>query len=75
MPALKQMSIKEYVAYRKAAGNIITTIAVAKAIRMGHRTPGIMSYDKYGGTYLLYVSLQELDSFLVLIKKPTKLRA
>lgn len=73
--APKRMTIKEYVDYRKTKKNTISRIAVAKAIRMGHRTPGIKNHEKIGKTYLLYVDLLELDSFLVTIKKPIKLRA
>lgn len=75
--ALQRMSIKDYVEYRKRHeySNEITCIAVAKAIRMGHRTPGIKAHEKYGGTYLLYVDLAELDQYLVTIKKPITLHA
>lgn len=71
---LKQMSVANYVAYRKKKGNIISRVAVCKAIRLGHRTPGIKSFTKYGGTYILNVHIEELDSFLVFIKKPVKLQ-
>jgi len=73
--AVEMMSVKEYVNYRKAQGNIISTVAVAKAIRLNHRTPGIKCYDMLGGSYILYVDLAELDEFLVTIKKPVNLRA
>lgn len=72
MAALTRMTIKEYVEYRDYD---ITTIAVAKAIRQGHRTPGIKEYEKIGGTYLLYVDIAELDTFLVCNKKPVKLHS
>jgi len=67
------MSVKEYVEHRNLKGNKISAQAVTKAIRKGHRTPGITNYDMYGGTYILHVDIKELDSFLVAIKKPTKL--
>lgn len=70
-----KMSIKEYVAYRQGKGNKISTVAVSKAIRNGNRTPGIKMHEKYGGTYVLYVDLIELDSYLVCLKKPTTLHA
>lgn len=73
--ALTRMSIKEYVEYRLTAGNKISTVAVAKAIRMHHRTPGIKRTEMIGRTYLLWVDITELDSYLVSIKKPVKLRA
>lgn len=73
--ATQRMTVKDYVEYRKTKGNQITRIAVAKAIRMEHRTPGVKSFEKIGRTYLLYVNLQELDVFLVSIKKPVKLHA
>jgi len=72
MAALTRMSIKDYVEYREFD---ITTVAVAKAIRLGHRTPGIKQYEKIGGTYLLYVDITELDTYLVCNKKPFKLHA
>lgn len=72
---LKRMTIKDYVEYRKMKKNTISRIAVAKAIRMNHRTPGIISHERIGKTYLLQVNLKELDSFLVSIKKPAKLHA
>lgn len=68
-----RMTIKDYVDYRKNKRNTISRIAVAKAIRMGHRTPGIKAREKIGKTWLLYVDTAELDEFLVYIKKPYKL--
>lgn len=72
MATLTRMTIKDYVEYRDYD---ITAVAVAKAIRMGHRTPGVQQYEKIGGTYLLYVDLVELDTYLVCNKKPFKLHA
>jgi hypothetical protein len=72
---MTRMTILDYVEYRKKKGNVISNIAVAKAIRMKHRTPGIKSFEFIGRTYLLYVDLTELDNYLVTIKKPIKLRA
>lgn len=68
------MSVAEYVAYRKKKHNSITPQAVAKAIRLKHRTPGIVKVEMYGGTYVLHVDLEELDGYLVCIKKPVKLQ-
>lgn len=73
--ALQRMTIKDYVEYRQKKKNTISRIAVAKAIRMQHRTPGIKSFEKIGKTWVLYVDTQELDEFLVYIKKPFKLHA
>ena len=73
--AVEKMSVKEYINYRANKGNKISTVAVCKAIRNKHRTPGIMCHEMFGGTYVLYVDLQELDAFLVTIKKPVNLRA
>lgn len=67
------MSVKEYVDHRMLHGNKISAQAVTKAIRKGHRTPGITDYDMYGGTYVLHVDIKELNTYLVAIKKPTKL--
>lgn len=72
MAALTRMTIKDYVEYRDFD---ITTVAVAKAIRLGHRTPGVKQYEKIGGVYFLYVDLKELDTFLVCNNKPVKLHA
>lgn len=71
--AAKKMSVAEYVELRRQHKNIITPQAVTKAIRLRHRTPGIIKYEMYGGTYVLYVDLEELNNFLVAIKKPLKL--
>lgn len=73
--ALQRMTIKDYIDYRKTKGNVISSVAVAKAIRLGHRTPGIKTREKIGKTWLLYVDVIELDEFLVCIKKPFKLHA
>jgi len=72
--AYEEWDIKQYIAYRKACGNTISNVAVAKAIRLNHRTPGIKKVEKYGGTYLLHVDLEELNNYLVTIKKPIKLQ-
>lgn len=69
------MSVKEYAEYRTTHGNSITVAAVTKAIRKGHRTPGVWDYEMYGGTYILHVDVKELNSFLVAIKKPVKLHS
>lgn len=71
---MEKMSIADYVAYRKRKKNKITGQAVCKAIRMGHRTPGIKKAEMYGGTYVLDVDLVELNTYLVYIKKPINLQ-
>lgn len=73
--ATNRMTIRDYIEYRWSKGNIISNVAVAKALRMGHRTPGIKTFEKIGKTYLLYVNLEELDAYLVSINKPIKLHA
>lgn len=69
------MSVTEYVAYRKKRNNSITPQGVTKAIRLKHNTPGIKKYEMYGGTYVLHVDLEELDNYLVVLKKRSKLQA
>jgi hypothetical protein len=71
---ISTMSVTEYVKYRKSKKNKITTQAITKAIRLNHRTPGIIKTEMYGGTYVLYVNKVELDNYLVAIKKPIKLQ-
>lgn len=73
--ATKKMSVAEYVQLRRQSNNIISQQAVTKAMRKGHRTPGIVFYEMYGGTYILHVDVEELNSFLVAIKKPIILHA
>lgn len=69
------MSVTEYVAYRKKHKSIITNQAVTKAIRLKHRTPGVIDIKMYGGTYILTVDTEELDKQLVVLKKRIKLHA
>lgn len=69
------MSVTEYVAYRKKQKNTITNQAVTKAIRLKHRTPGVIEVKMYGGTYILTVDTEELDKQLVVLKKRIKLQA
>ena len=69
-----KMSVADYVAYRKKKNNVISKQAVTKAIRDNYRKPGIKKIEMYGGTYILYVDTEELDNYLVALKKPFKLQ-
>jgi hypothetical protein len=73
--ALQKMSVKQYIEYRAERGSRISAQAVSKAILNGYRTPGIVYYEKYGGTYVLHVDTKELDSYLVVLNKPVKLHS
>lgn len=72
--ATVKMSVTEYMAHRAKYDNNITRQAVTKALREGYEMPGVKHYEMYGGTYVLHVSLKELNNYLVAINKPVKLR-
>lgn len=68
------MSIKQYIEYRQKKKNRVTNQAITKALRLNHKVPGLISHSMYGGTYVLQVDIEELNNFLVAIKKPIKLQ-
>lgn len=72
--ATVKMSVTEYIAHRAGYNNKITRQAVTKALREGYNMPGVRHYEMYGGTYVLHISLKELNNYLVAINKPIKLR-
>jgi len=45
------MSTAEYAKIRGTSSQ-----AVTKAIRLGHKTPGLIRYETFGGSYILYVN-------------------
>jgi len=55
----EKMTVKEYARMRN-----ITPGAVHKALRKGHKTPGIVNFDMYGGTYILYVDKKFLRGII-----------
>ena len=72
--SLSRMTVSEYVEYRWNKGNEITPQAISKAIRKGHKVQGMHRFEKIGNLYIMQINKEELDQFLVSIKKPIKLR-
>lgn len=66
--ALKKMSTTQYAELRG-----MSVGAVCKAIRKGHRTPGVVHYEMYGGTYILTVDEKILKKYLAGTNKTTYL--
>lgn len=50
--ALQEMTTKEYAKIRN-----IRQEAVVKALNLGHKTPGIVKFDRFGRAYKLYVNV------------------
>ena len=59
---MTRMTVHEYANKRG-----IRPGAVTKALRMGHNTPGLCSFEKFNRTYILYVNENK-----VVAKKPKK---
>lgn len=64
---MAKMSVKQY-----AEARGITTVAVCKAIRGGHRVPGVVRHEKYGGTYILIVNEVKLNEFITCQSRKNK---
>lgn len=65
------MSIERMTTAEYAGKRGIGASAVRKAIKMGHKLPGVEKHEKFGRDHVLYVDTKKLKKILVGIVKVT----